>query len=58
MKLDYYLNRVDSLIMNQLKKGNISKWEAQDLQDKAYAFENLSYGMNWLTKKIDYLEGN
>ena len=52
-QLNVYLDRVDSLIMSQLKKGNISQSEALDLQNKAYEFENLSFGMNWL---IDYLE--
>ena len=57
MNLNLYLNRVDNLIMSQLKKGNISQAEALDLQNKAYEFENFSYGINWLTKKIDYIEG-
>jgi len=55
MELNDYLDTVDRAIMGLLKSGTVSKGEALDLQNKAYEFENFSYGLNWLNKKIDYL---
>jgi hypothetical protein len=55
MKLHYYLDRVDSLISAAYKEGLITKEEALILQNEAYSYDHLNAGLNWLTKKIDYL---
>lgn len=59
MNINYYLDRVDSMILSEVNKGTITKREAEILRDKAYSFDNLSYGLNWLAKRIDEInEGN
>jgi len=56
MKINMYLDRIDSLILNQIKNGTITKAEGLILQSKAYSYDNIAYGLEWLNKRIDSLE--
>jgi len=55
MTLIQYLDRVDARIMYLINSGVITRSEGITIQEQAYAFENFTYGMEWLNKKTDNL---
>ena len=55
MTLVAYLDRVDSLIIHLLNKKKINGYEALDLQNKAYSYDDFTLGIAWITRKFDEL---
>lgn len=56
MQYNVCLNRIDSLILSQIKKGNLTEAEGLNLQSQAYGYDNIAHGLEWLNKRIDSLE--
>jgi hypothetical protein len=52
-KEEYYLDRIDELLLNSFQAGLITKKIRDDLQDKAYSYNNLACALIFVQNRID-----